>query len=83
MKFDGTKVGSAANGTSPGNGYTALPSRCRPTSNVGVEGGWQTSKATFSLRWDYSKFDNAIDTLNWTSPFLRQQPARQDVPSAG
>ena len=29
------------------------------TSNWGVEGGYQTSKATFSLRWDYSKFENA------------------------
>jgi len=70
VKFDGTKVGSASIGTSPGNGYMALPIPVQTsTSNVGVEGGWQTSKATFALRWDYSKFDQAINTLNWTSPY--------------
>ena len=70
VKFDGTKVGSAALGTSPGNGYIALPIPIQnSTSNVGVEGGYQTSKATVSLRWDYSKFNNSDQTLSWTSPY--------------
>ena len=83
VKFNGTKVGSGANGTSPGNGYTSTSrSRCRTkTSNWGVEGGYQTSKATLSLRWDYSKFDNSNETLRLDQPVLRRQPARHDVPA--
>src|SRR5438034_1984102 len=69
VKFDGTKVGSGSNSTSPGGGYTALPIPVQyNTSNVGVEGGYQTSNTTYSLRWDYSHFDNAINTLNWSNP---------------
>ncbi|HXX82802.1 MAG TPA: MtrB/PioB family outer membrane beta-barrel protein [Casimicrobiaceae bacterium] len=71
VKFDGTKVGSGALGTSPGNGYIALPIPVQySTTNAGVEGGYQTSKATYALRWDYSHFDNAITTLNWSNPFF-------------
>ena len=71
VKFSGTRVGSGANGTSPGNGFTdlAIPQDFR-TNNWGVEGGYQSSKATFSIRWDYSKFDNANETLQWTNPFF-------------
>ena len=71
VTFSGTKVGSAANGTSPGNGFVdlAFPTQYT-TNNWGVEGGYQTSKATFSLRWDYSQFDNDNQTLQWTNPFF-------------
>ena len=71
VKFDGTKVGAAANGTSPGNGFVdlAFPVQYK-TSNWGVEGGYQSSKATLSLRWDYSKFDNSNDSFQWTNPFF-------------
>ena len=71
VKFDGTKVGSSSNGTSPGNGYTALafPTQYN-TSNWGVEGGYQSGKATLSLRWDYSKFEDSNQTLRWTNPFF-------------
>src|SRR5512143_381468 len=71
VTFSGTKVGSASNGTSPGNGYTDLwiPNDTK-TSNWGVEGGYQTTKATFALRWDYSKFENDNSTLQWTNPFF-------------
>jgi outer membrane protein OmpA-like peptidoglycan-associated protein len=71
VKYDGTKVGSASNGTSPGNGYVALPIPVQTsTVNFGVEGGYQSGKSTYSLRWDYSKFDNSITTLNWSNPFF-------------
>jgi outer membrane protein OmpA-like peptidoglycan-associated protein len=74
VKFDGTKVGSAALGTSPGNGYIALPIPVlNYTSNVGVEGGYQSTKATLSLRWDYSRFQNQDPTLMWTNPFFGNQ----------
>ena len=71
VTFNGTKVGSAANGTSPGNGYVdlAFPVEYK-TSNWGVEGGYQSGKATFSARWDYSKFDNSNQSLQWTNPFF-------------
>ena len=71
VKFSGTKYGAAANGTSPGNGYVdlAFPNETT-TNNLGVEGGYQTSRATFSLRWDYSKFENDNETLQWTNPYF-------------
>ncbi len=71
VSFDGTRVGSAANGTSPGFGYMdlAIPQQFQ-TSNWGVEGGYQSSKATLSLRWDYSKFTNDNQTLRWTNPYF-------------
>ena len=71
VTFDGTKVGSAASGTSPGNGYVdlAFPTQYT-TSNWGVEGGYQTGKATYALRWDYSKFENSNETLLWTNPYF-------------
>ncbi len=77
VTFSGTKVGSAANGTSPGNGYSDLgfPTEYT-TSNWGVEGGYQSSKATYAVRWDYSKFENSNDTLQWTQPVLRRQQSR-------
>ncbi len=71
VKFSGTRPGSASNGTSPGNGYTdlAFPQDFK-TTNWGVEGGYQSSKATFAVRWDYSKFENSNETLRWTNPFF-------------
>ena len=35
-----------------------------------MEGGYQSSKMTFSARWDYSKFENSNETLRWTNPFF-------------
>ena len=71
VKFSGTKVGAAASGTSPGNGYVdlAFPTEYK-TSNWGAEVGYQTSKATLALRWDYSKFTNDNETLQFTNPFF-------------
>jgi hypothetical protein len=71
VTFDGTKVGSAANGTSPGNGFVdlAFPTQYT-TNNWGAEAGYQSSKATFSIRWDYSKFENDNKILSWTNPFF-------------
>ncbi len=71
VTFSGTKVGSAALGTSPGNGYVdlAIPTQYK-TSNWGAEAGYQTSKATYAIRWDYSKFSNSNDTLQWTNAYF-------------
>ena len=71
VKFDGTKVGSGALGSSPGNGYIALPIPVQySTTNWGAEGGYQTSTATYALRWDYSHFDNSQQVLSWANPFF-------------
>jgi outer membrane protein OmpA-like peptidoglycan-associated protein len=71
ITFSGTKVGSAANGSSPGNGFVdlAIPTNWT-TKNIGAEAGYQSGKATYSVRWDYSKFDNSNQTLQWTNPFF-------------
>ena len=63
VTFEGTKIGSAANGTSPGNGFVdlAFPNELT-TSNWGAEAGYQSGKATFAVRWDYSKFENDNDS---------------------
>ena len=84
VTFSGTKVGSAANGTSPGNGYVdlAFPAEFT-TNNWGVEGGYQTSKATFAARWDYSKFENDNETLQWTNPYFGSNRLDTNVPGAG
>jgi len=71
VKFDGTKIGSGANGTSPGNGFTdlAFPVQYN-TKNATVEGGYNTGQMNLSLSYLYSKFDNDFTTLAWNSPFF-------------
>ena len=71
VTFNGTKVGAGANGTSPATATSpADPGQAVQTNNYGVEGGYQSNKATFQVRWDYSKFDNHNETLRWTNPFF-------------
>ena len=64
VKFDGTKIGSGANGTSPGNGFTdlALPVRY-DTKNLTGEVGYNTGQLNVSLSYLYSKFENDFETL--------------------
>ena len=71
VKFEGTKIGSGANGTSPGNGFTdlAIPVQYN-TRNVTGEAGYNTGTMNLSLSYLYSKFDNDFSTLSWTSPFF-------------
>ena len=82
VTFSGTRLGSGANGTSPGNGYTdlAFPQDFK-TSNWGVEGGYQSSKATFSVRWDYSKFENVERDAAVDQPVLRPDVAAPRRPA--
>ena len=51
---------------------------------LGCRGRIPDGKATFALRWDYSKFENDNPTLQWTNPFFGpsspQQPVRHDLP---
>jgi MtrB/PioB family decaheme-associated outer membrane protein len=71
VKFEGTKIGSGALGTSPGNGFIdlAIPVQYK-TSNVSVEGGYNTGQMNLSLSYLYSKFENDFTTLSWNNPFF-------------
>src|SRR5262249_10206226 len=81
VNFDGAKAGPGSNGTSPGNGYAALAIPVQYSrTNWGAEGGYQTSTATYSVRWDYSHFDNALQTLNWSNPFFGSQLDATQLP---
>jgi MtrB/PioB family decaheme-associated outer membrane protein len=71
VTFDGSKVGSAALGTSPGNGFIdlALPVTYT-TNNISAEAGYSTTKMHFAVNYLFSKFDNGNQQVNWTNPFF-------------
>jgi MtrB/PioB family decaheme-associated outer membrane protein len=71
LKLDGTKIGSAALGTSPGNGFTDLAFPVSYTTNTAAaEVGYTTRSMQFSANYMYSKFTNDNDSLQWTNPFF-------------
>jgi MtrB/PioB family decaheme-associated outer membrane protein len=74
LKFEGTKVGSGANGTSPGNGFTdlAIPVRY-DTKNIQGEVGYNTGQFNASVSYLYSKFENDFSTLSWNNGFFANQ----------
>jgi len=69
VRYEGSKLGSGASGTSPGNGFTdlAFPVEYKVT-NVAVEGGYNTPKMHLALNWTYSKFENDNETITWNNP---------------
>lgn len=71
LKFEGTKIGAGANGTSPGNGFTdlAIPVQYN-TRNITGEVGYNTGQLNASVSYLYSKFDNDFSTLAWNNPFF-------------
>ena len=70
VKFDGTKIGSGANGSSPGNGFTDLifPTQYK-TKNATAEGGYSSGNLTASLSYLYSRFENDFTTFTWNNGF--------------
>ena len=71
VKVDGTKIGSGALGTSPGNGFADLTIPVRnKTSNFSFETGYSEAKMILSLSYLYSKFDDDLATLSWSNPFF-------------
>ena len=77
FRVDGNQVSSSGTGSVPRQRHEPGQRLRRPrvpeefkTSNWGVEGGYQSSKATLALRWDYSKFENSNETLRWTNPYF-------------
>jgi MtrB/PioB family decaheme-associated outer membrane protein len=74
VSFDGTKVGSAALGTSPGNGFADLAFPVSyTTNNVSAEVGYSTRAMQFSANYLFSKFNNDNPALQWTNPFFGSQ----------
>ena len=71
VKRQGIKVISAAQGTSPGNGFVQLPSPVDfTTQNASVEAGYQGKQGNIAANLLYSKFDNGNDSLRFSNGFL-------------
>ncbi len=81
MKIEGTKVGSWANGTSPGNGYvdTAIPVD-QTTNNAAFEAGYTTRTMTLTASYLASNFNNANQSMTFTNPFFTNQTDRAYLP---
>jgi MtrB/PioB family decaheme-associated outer membrane protein len=74
VKFDGTKPGAGANGTSPGNGFVDLVFPVHyDTKNITGEVGYNTGQFNASLSYLYSKFENDNGVLFWSNPFFANQ----------
>ena len=71
VETNGIKVGSAANGTSPGNGFSDLPIPVDyRTTNGNFEAGYSTTKYQFSVAYNISKFDSGYQSMTWTNPYF-------------
>ena len=70
VERDGTKIGSAANGTSPGNGFVdlAIPVDYK-TTNASAEFGYSSPQYHFAVNYLYSKLDSGFQTVTWNNPF--------------
>lgn len=65
------KVDAAALGTSPGNGFVDLPYPLHhSTTNISVEGGYQSTRGHFAVNWLESNFTNDSMFLNFQNPFF-------------
>jgi MtrB/PioB family decaheme-associated outer membrane protein len=71
VERDGTKIGSAANGTSPGNGFVdlAIPVDYK-TTNASAEFGYNTSQYHFAVNYMVSTLDSGFKTVTWTNPYF-------------
>ena len=71
INFEGTRPGSAALGTSPGNGFMDFAVPISYTTNTATaEVGYSSYQSHFALSYMYSKFDNGNSQLQWTNPFF-------------
>jgi MtrB/PioB family decaheme-associated outer membrane protein len=70
VERDGTKIGAAANGTSPGNGFVdlAIPVDYK-TTNASAEFGYSTPQYHFAVNYLFSKMDSGFKTVTWNNPF--------------
>jgi hypothetical protein len=75
VSTQGTKLGAASNGLSPGNGYVDLAFPVNyETNNVSFEGGYATRNMTFSVNYLVSNFGNKNETISWTNPYGNNLP---------
>jgi MtrB/PioB family decaheme-associated outer membrane protein len=71
VSTEGIKVGAAAQGTSPVNGYIDLPIPIDyRTNNASFEAGYATSRYQFSLAYTLSKFDSQYESMTWSNGFF-------------
>lgn len=71
IRFDGNKLQSYAQGTSPGNGFVDLATPVDTTTkNLGFEVGYGTKRMQLSLNFLTSKYDNENPVLAWTNGFF-------------
>jgi hypothetical protein len=71
LRMKGTYPDSGSNGTSPGNGFTDLPSPIdQVTRNFSAEAGYSTRQGQFAVNFLNSKFSNDDTLLRWTNPFF-------------
>ena len=71
VRRDGINVYAGANGTSPGNGFTDLPSPIDwLTRNYSAEVGYSTRRAHFAVNLSHSTFENENDVLLWSNRFF-------------
>jgi MtrB/PioB family decaheme-associated outer membrane protein len=74
VRREGVNVFSGANGTSPGNGFTDLPSPIEyKTRSVALEGGYSTQRAHLALNLSHSTFENENEVLRWSNGFFGNQ----------
>ena len=71
VERDGTKIGSAANGTSPGNGFVDLiiPVDYQ-TTTASAEFGYSTPRYHFAVNYTMSTLDSGFKTVTWTNPYF-------------
>ena len=83
VEYEGSKLGSAANGTSPGNGFTDLsfPVEYKVT-NVAVEGGYNTPEDAPRAELDVQQVRQRQRNDQVEQPVFRQRD-RHDLPAAG
>lgn len=69
VRFDGSKLQSFANGTSPGGGYTDffVPVDYT-TKNLSFEGGYSSKRMHLSLNFLSSKYENGSQLFRWNNP---------------
>lgn len=69
VRFDGSKLQSFANGTSPGGGYTDffVPVDYT-TKNLSFEGGYSSRRMHLALNFLSSKYENGSQLFRWNNP---------------
>jgi MtrB/PioB family decaheme-associated outer membrane protein len=71
QKRDGLRIQGAANGTSPGNGFTELPVPIDyRTTLVSGEVGYSSKQVLVSVNYSQSKFTNANEIVQFTSAYF-------------